>query len=307
MADSSARAVFDRVNADPVNKKCFECGAPSPQWASVNNGIMICLNCSGQHRGLGVQASIVRSVSLDMWTEKQLKQLEQGGNQKLFDFFKQYNLHELNNIKIRYQTKAADYYRRRNAALATGAAFGEPEPSFEDGRTLLNGNLLDENNQIVQEPMEFDKSNQMEEEVKEESKQNREEEPFNPDAEMLLTQEAIMNSVKGGIGAMMSGLKTVKEKTVQVVPKNSDEAKESLEYSKQIAIQTAEKAKDVTKEGLFYAAEKTKQAAAVTSEYAGAAWNPVKAKLDETGATEMAKTSYNTAAVTAKAGLFVVN
>jgi hypothetical protein len=77
-----------------------------------------------------------------------LKQLEHGGNQKLFDFFKTYNLHEMNenHVKIRYQTKAADYYRRRNLALATGNTFVEPVPSFEEGRTLLNGSTLDENN-----------------------------------------------------------------------------------------------------------------------------------------------------------------
>jgi hypothetical protein len=51
-----------------------------------------------------------------------------------------------NHVKIRYQTKAADYYRRRNLALATGNTFMEPVPSFEEGRTLLNGSTLDENN-----------------------------------------------------------------------------------------------------------------------------------------------------------------
>jgi hypothetical protein len=76
ISDSSAKAVFERVDQDPANRKCFECGAARPLWASVNNGIMICLSCSGFHRDLGVQASILRSVSLDMWTEKQLKLLE---------------------------------------------------------------------------------------------------------------------------------------------------------------------------------------------------------------------------------------
>jgi hypothetical protein len=81
-----------------------------------------------------------------MWTEKQLKQLELGGNQRLFDFFKKYNLHEVKDVKIKYQTRASDYYRRRNLAMATGKAFEDLEPSVEDGRTLMNGNTLDENN-----------------------------------------------------------------------------------------------------------------------------------------------------------------
>jgi uncharacterized membrane protein YdbT with pleckstrin-like domain len=79
--------------------------------------------------------------------------------------------------------------------------------------------------------MEFDKNDNIVEETKEEVK-SQEEETINPDAEMLMTQEAIMNSVKGGIGALMSGFKTVSNKAAQAVPKNSEEAKESLEYSK---------------------------------------------------------------------------
>ena len=34
---------------------CADCGAPSPQWASINLGLMVCLQCSGVHRSLGVQ------------------------------------------------------------------------------------------------------------------------------------------------------------------------------------------------------------------------------------------------------------
>ena len=36
------------------NSKCFDCGGDHPSWVSVNNGIFLCLNCAGIHRGFGV-------------------------------------------------------------------------------------------------------------------------------------------------------------------------------------------------------------------------------------------------------------
>jgi hypothetical protein len=47
-------------------------------------------------------------------------------------------------------TKAADFYRRRNNAIAMNLLFTESEPSFEDGRTLLNGSTLDAENKVVE-------------------------------------------------------------------------------------------------------------------------------------------------------------
>lgn len=41
------------------NDTCAECGAPEPDWASLNLGILLCIECSGVHRNLGVHISKV--------------------------------------------------------------------------------------------------------------------------------------------------------------------------------------------------------------------------------------------------------
>ena len=42
-----------------ANPRCADCGTPSPEWASLNLGVLICIHCSGVHRSLGVHLSKV--------------------------------------------------------------------------------------------------------------------------------------------------------------------------------------------------------------------------------------------------------
>ena len=45
------------VRSLPGNSRCVDCEEMNPEWASVSYGVLLCLRCSGRHRGLGVNVS----------------------------------------------------------------------------------------------------------------------------------------------------------------------------------------------------------------------------------------------------------
>jgi ribosomal protein L37AE/L43A len=56
------------MKQNAANHTCFECKSENPEWASANNGIMLCKGCGEKHKALGNSVSLVRSILLDMWT-----------------------------------------------------------------------------------------------------------------------------------------------------------------------------------------------------------------------------------------------
>ncbi|CAF3261881.1 unnamed protein product [Rotaria sp. Silwood2] len=62
------------------NEKCCDCDADEPEWASINLGILLCVNCGGAHRGLGVSLSKVRSLHMDTWDLETLIVMSELGN-----------------------------------------------------------------------------------------------------------------------------------------------------------------------------------------------------------------------------------
>ncbi|VDM44676.1 unnamed protein product [Toxocara canis] len=64
----------------PGNDKCADCGADAPKWASINLGVLLCIECCGIHRSFGVQVSKVRSLTMDSLEPEQRKLMIALGN-----------------------------------------------------------------------------------------------------------------------------------------------------------------------------------------------------------------------------------
>lgn len=82
---------------------------------------------------MGVQKSFVRSTALDSWTDAQLKMMSLGGNRKLKEYFKSYDLDE-ESILTRLGTNAAVFYREGLKCWAEEKELRNPAPTYDEGR-----------------------------------------------------------------------------------------------------------------------------------------------------------------------------
>lgn len=65
--------ILQEIREYPGNDKCCDCASLDTDWASVSHGTLVCLECAGKHRSLGVQNSIIRSLSMDSWSKQQVR------------------------------------------------------------------------------------------------------------------------------------------------------------------------------------------------------------------------------------------
>lgn len=89
------------IRSIPGNEVCAECGAKDPEWAVINQGILICLECSGVHRSLGTHVSKVRSLLLDKWLPETLLLFKNIGNSNSKAIF-EHKIEGLTNVKRLY-------------------------------------------------------------------------------------------------------------------------------------------------------------------------------------------------------------
>lgn len=72
--------IVKQVRRLPGNDTCADCSAKDPTWLATNLGVLLCIECSGIHRDMGVHISRIRSIELDKLGTVELLQAKAVGN-----------------------------------------------------------------------------------------------------------------------------------------------------------------------------------------------------------------------------------
>lgn len=95
----------------PINSYCFDCNESNPEWASVTNGLFLCITCAGLHRNLGLGISKIKSISLDSWNHEEYLIMKNSGNKRFKEFLDKYGIGQHEAIDVKYRYKIVQYYR----------------------------------------------------------------------------------------------------------------------------------------------------------------------------------------------------
>uniref|UniRef100_UPI00358F0F9D arf-GAP with SH3 domain, ANK repeat and PH domain-containing protein 1-like isoform X1 n=2 Tax=Myxine glutinosa TaxID=7769 RepID=UPI00358F0F9D len=74
------RSIIRDVVQMPGNNVCCDCSSPEPSWLSTNLGVLVCIECSGLHREMGVHTSRIQSLTLDVLNTSELLISKNVGN-----------------------------------------------------------------------------------------------------------------------------------------------------------------------------------------------------------------------------------
>lgn len=72
--------LYKLQSQNETNKKCADCNNKGANYIDVLYGCFLCTTCAGIHRGLGTDISRIKSMSLDKFTDAEIKLVEDIGS-----------------------------------------------------------------------------------------------------------------------------------------------------------------------------------------------------------------------------------
>lgn len=105
---------FNEILLANSNSMCIDCGSTDCTWVSLGFGTILCLNCAGHHRSMGTHVTLVRSITLDSWSEDQLRIVKEGGNFAFQEYVSKLDVsddEDVNHATKKYDIPEVLYYR----------------------------------------------------------------------------------------------------------------------------------------------------------------------------------------------------
>lgn len=110
------------LKIDKENNFCVDCGKKDPTKVSINNGVIICKNCSLKHKDLGNSISFIKDINED-FDEYLLSFIVFGSNSKFKHFLLEEKVNPSFPIEKKYLTKACFFYRKDLKRKVNGEIF----------------------------------------------------------------------------------------------------------------------------------------------------------------------------------------
>ena len=165
-----SNAKIDSILSLTGNNKCFECEDSNVDWVSFPAAVFICLNCGKRHKEFKFKP-ILKSLSVSEFTQHEIKKMNLGGNARYRTLIDEYKISlKEPNIEYKYNTVISLYYFKLleiqvnkienniGADEEYNKILGE-RPTYDVGRQLSQGYVINEGNIIKEVEIDNDNNN----------------------------------------------------------------------------------------------------------------------------------------------------
>ena len=127
------------------NDHCIDCYTNHVEFASINNGVYLCTDCAKLHISMGRDISYIVEL-VERTNDISSLYMQRGGNNRFYQFCKEYQISNLD-PRLKYRTKAAEYYRK---LLKSEICCDLPPEkiSILEGKDILYNNEIEKSNLI---------------------------------------------------------------------------------------------------------------------------------------------------------------